>query len=1016
MKKLLLYLFIFSFLVATGINANAQGDILVMEYFIDTDPGVGAGIPIPITSGPNITESFTITTNALPVGFHTAYFRTQDFGGQWSVSESRSFYVGASSLITQANIADIEYFIDADPGYGGGISLGPFASPTITTNQTVSTSALPEGFHVFYTRALDSDGVWGNTEPRPFYITASDLTVQSTIVDVEYFIDVDPGYGAGTSLGPFSTTNLTTTQTISTSALLAGFHVLYVRALDSDGVWGDLEPRPFYVSASDLTTQATIVDVQYFIDTDPGYGSGISIPITAATNLNFSATISTATLLSGHHVLYIRTLDSDGVWSETEPRTFYVDEYASGLLTGVEYFFDNDPGIGNGSVTPIAPPVASIDEVVSLSTATVAAGTHEVGIRMLNENGSVGMTEYFTVNICDVALADFVPDVVCIGTPTAFTETSTGVLAGDIYSWDFDGDAVEDAATPGNQTFTYATTGSFNATLTIDRAGCTNTITVPVQVEAAATSDAGTDQAICIADATLAATPLGANEIGNWQLVSGTATITTPADPLSTLTGITTESVELSWTVTNTLGSCTAIDNVIINTSTLLNADFTATSVCIGGTTDFTDISTNLLAGDTYSWDFDGDATIDATTAGNQSFTYPTAGSYNASISINRSTCVSSTTVIVDVFALPVIDAGTDQSICTQTTILEGNALGANETGVWQLVSGSATISDSADAQSTLDNITSNSVELSWTITNSVTTCTSIDNVIINVNLPITTSAVNASVDIGQSVIIDVLSGVTSNSGDVLTLSISVPPTDGTLEILGDNTFNYTPNDNAPDSDSFTFRVTNQCNNFSESNAQITIINQPPVIDNASFTPPTGNAPIEFDLTTLISDPNNNLDYSSLRIVSQPISGALASIDANGVLTIDYTGITYSGNDELQIEICDLVGVCTVQTIIIPNVEVGGENPPIKVFNAVSPNGDGYHDFLEIENIEFYPKNTVIILNRWGSEVERFQGYNNQNVVFNSTNLPTGTYYYHVLPGKEDVKTVTGFFILKYDN
>lgn len=774
MKKLVTYCFL-SILVLTCSKrlSFAQVDIIAMEYFIDNgDLGVGANTPIPITAGASILESFSVPTNTLSVGFHTLYIRVQDFGGEWSLQESRSFYVNPSNLTVQANVSTVEYFIDTDPGYGNG-----------------------------------------------------------------------------TSLGSFSTTDVTIDVTIPTSSLSAGFHILYIRAQDSDGIWGNLEYRSFYVNQSGLTTQANVVDIEYFIDTDPGYGNGTSLGSFSSTDLTINATILTSSLSAGNHILYTRAQDSDGVWSESEPRTFYVDAYASGLLTGVEYFFDTDPGIGSGTVVPIAPPVASIDEVVNLSTATVTAGIHEVGIRIMNENGSLGMTEYFSVNICDVAIANFVTDVVCVGTATTFTETSTGIVAGDIYSWDFDGDATEDSNTNGNQSFSFATAGTFNATLTIDRAGCINTVVVPVQVEPAATADAGVDQDICIASTTLAANPPGANETGNWQLVAGTAIITTPGDPQSTITGITTESVELSWTVTNSLGNCSDIDNVIINA-----------------------------------------------------------------------------------------------------------------------------------------------------------------------NLPITTSAVVATVDIGQSVIIDVLAGVTSNSGDILTPTITDPPTNGTLEILGDNTLNYTPNDDATNRDSFVFRITNQCNNFSESDAQITIINQPPVIDNGSFTPPTGNEPLEFDLTTLISDPNNNLDFSSLRIVTQPISGALASIDANSVLIIDYTGVTFSGNDELEIEICDLVGVCTVQRIVIPNVNVGGENPPIKVFNAVSPNGDGYHDFLEIENIEFYPDNTVIILNRWGNEVGKYKGYNNQDVVFNTSTLPAGTYYYHVLSGVDAVDPLTGFFLLKYDN
>ena len=90
-------------------------------------------------------------------------------------------------------------------------------------------------------------------------------------------------------------------------------------------------------------------------------------------------------------------------------------------------------------------------------------------------------------------------------------------------------------------------------------------------------------------------------------------------------------------------------------------------------------------------------------------------------------------------------------------------------------------------------------------------------------------------------------------------------------------------------------------------------------------------------------------------------------------------------------------------------------NPPLRVFNGVSPNGDGFNDFLEIENIEFYPDNTVINLNRWGAEIERLQGYNNQDIIFDDATLPTGTYYYHIIPGVSDVSEVTGHFLLVID-
>lgn len=195
MKKLITYCFL-SFLLLASVShlSTAQGDIQAYEYFIDDgDLGVGANTAVAITQGANITESFVVPTSALPVGFHTLHIRVQDLGGVWSMQESRSFYVSASNLTTQANVADVEYFVDTDPGYGNGTSLGPFASATITINPTIPTSALAAGFHVLYVRALDSDGVWGNVESRSFYVSQSNLTTTATIMELRYYIDTDPG-------------------------------------------------------------------------------------------------------------------------------------------------------------------------------------------------------------------------------------------------------------------------------------------------------------------------------------------------------------------------------------------------------------------------------------------------------------------------------------------------------------------------------------------------------------------------------------------------------------------------------------------------------------------------------------------------------------------------------------------------------------------------------------------------------------------------------------------------------
>ncbi|WP_306354297.1 gliding motility-associated C-terminal domain-containing protein, partial [Flavobacterium sp. '19STA2R22 D10 B1'] len=88
----------------------------------------------------------------------------------------------------------------------------------------------------------------------------------------------------------------------------------------------------------------------------------------------------------------------------------------------------------------------------------------------------------------------------------------------------------------------------------------------------------------------------------------------------------------------------------------------------------------------------------------------------------------------------------------------------------------------------------------------------------------------------------------------------------------------------------------------------------------------------------------------------------------------------------------------------------------IKVYNAVSPDGDGRNDFFMIDGILCFPKNTVEIYNRWGVRVYEAEGYDNNTKAFRgysdgrvtvnrASELPEGTYYYILKYQKEDGST-----------
>jgi gliding motility-associated-like protein len=71
----------------------------------------------------------------------------------------------------------------------------------------------------------------------------------------------------------------------------------------------------------------------------------------------------------------------------------------------------------------------------------------------------------------------------------------------------------------------------------------------------------------------------------------------------------------------------------------------------------------------------------------------------------------------------------------------------------------------------------------------------------------------------------------------------------------------------------------------------------------------------------------------------------------------------------------------------------------LEFFNGFSPNGDGQNDNWNIPVLNYYPVNSVVIVNRWGGEVWKGINYDNKTVVWTGKNmkgedLPDGTYYY----------------------
>lgn len=188
--------------------------------------------------------------------------------------------------------------------------------------------------------------------------------------------------------------------------------------------------------------------------------------------------------------------------------------------------------------------------------------------------------------------------------------------------------------------------------------------------------------------------------------------------------------------------------------------------------------------------------------------------------------------------------------------------------------------------------------------------------------------------------------------------------------------------------------------------------NSAPVINTISVTTTIGGQ-TSINLLDLISDADNNLVLSSLIVLIQPTSGAATSIN-NGILSIDYTGVNFTGTDQLTIQVCDVFGECAQQQL---EIKVIGD---IEIYNAVSPNNDDKNEIFRIKYIDLIPEtqnNKVTIYNRWGSKVFEVENYNNDDRVFkglndNGNELPSGTYFYKIFFPSTS-KSETGYLVLK---
>ncbi len=327
-----------------GSSPAAAQNIIAAEYFIDTDPGFGNATAIAVTPGLDLNNvAVSVNTAGLSNGTHRLYIRTKSNEGRWSLTNVKDFTVDFDFAYGPAsaaalNIIAAEYFIDTDPGFGNATAI-TVTPATDISNLTVSanTNGLSIGTHRIYIRTKSAEGRWSLTNIKDF-IVDNDPSYPAApvaalnIIAAEYFIDTDPGFGNATAITVTPATDINNIAvSANTNGLSIGTHRIYIRTKSAEGKWSLTNVKDFLVDNDPAYGPApaaaqNIIAAEYFLDTDPGFGSGTAISITPSTDINnLAVVINTTGLSNGQHNLFIRTKNQEGRWSLTNVASFFTD-------------------------------------------------------------------------------------------------------------------------------------------------------------------------------------------------------------------------------------------------------------------------------------------------------------------------------------------------------------------------------------------------------------------------------------------------------------------------------------------------------------------------------------------------------------------------------------------------------------------------------------------------------------------------------------------------------------------
>ncbi|MBV6644321.1 MAG: cadherin domain-containing protein [Cyclobacteriaceae bacterium] len=377
--------------------------IVAAEYFFDNDPGPGKAIPLDIVRSDSVASKRSIRTDSLSSGPHKLIVRVQSAGGQWSIAAANDVF------IQPVDCGGLSVDFDHTPVASGS----PITLTALIENASLDAEILWDfGLDKFYeydTVVVDTSFTMEGVYPVEVLVSEPGGCSVSAIKDLLVLDDFSNGLIADKGDSLLQGDTLTLTAPSGFSYLWNTGDTTQMISVTEEGeyfAWMSRSGVSFRSEAINLYLFDSVrVDaVQY--DNTIGQSNGLIILEAIDTDgLPFTISWSTGKTEVNHIDSLAAGAYSVDISTALETKTLsftLVDQAVPGVgeIITAEYYWDADPGIGNG--TPIFGPTGDeIEFIVDVETDTLSAGAHDLFIRANQGNGLWSVPSRYVIYIQD---------------------------------------------------------------------------------------------------------------------------------------------------------------------------------------------------------------------------------------------------------------------------------------------------------------------------------------------------------------------------------------------------------------------------------------------------------------------------------------------------------------------------------------------------------------------------------------------------------------------------------------